>query len=563
MQLRAAMAAMVLLLGGVGVACAQGPTPTAATRRAEAAITAEFLRAQTAFLADDLLEGRAPATRGGELAAHYIAAQFARLGLAPAGDNGTYFQNFSMLGQTVAPTAHLRVAGRGPVQTFNYFDDFVPFTDEERERVQVAGELVFVGYGIVAPEYRWDDFKGVEVKGKVLLMLVNDPPATPAEPQLFGGQALTYYGRWTYKYQNAARQGAAGAILIHTTESAGYPFKVVQTSWSGEQFALPRSPGDVPPLALKAWVSESAAKKILAMAGQDLSALQEAAARRSFRPVELGLKVSTALPQELRRIESPNVIGVLPGSDARLKQQYVIYTAHYDHLGVGKEVNGDAIYNGAADNALGVAALLGIAEAMARLEEAPKRTQVFLAVTAEEYGLLGSAYYAQNPVFPPAQTVANINIDGLSRWGPTRDIVLIGKGKSELDEVAQLVARAMGLELRSDQFPEKGYFYRSDQFSFAKQGIPALYFDEGLEVIGQSAGYGKKKAEEWVATDYHQPSDEIKPDWDWRGAEQMARFLFQVGWRVANWERRFEWYENAEFRAVRLKSLRPAGLLKE
>lgn len=558
MKARLILPPFVLLILGSAALWAQAPTPTQDMRRAEAAITADLLQAHTAFLADDLLEGRAPAARGSELAARYIAAQFARLGLQPVGNAGTYFQSVAMIGQTVEPDADLRVARNGQLQTFKYFEDFVPFSDLVQERVQVEGELVFVGYGIVAPEYDWDDFKGVDVEGKVLLMLVNDPPATPEEPELFGGKALTYYGRWTYKYESAARRGARGAILIHTTPSAGYPFRVVQSSWSGEQFALPRKPGDPPPLPLKAWVSKSAAQKILALAGKDLDALQQAAARRSFRPLELGLKVSTALTQKLRRITSPNVVGLLPGSHPRLAKEYVIYTAHYDHLGLGKPVNGDAIYNGAADNALGVAHLLAIAEAMAQLEQRPKRSQVFLAVTAEEYGLLGSAYYAQNPIFPPAHTVANINMDGLSTWGLTRDMAQIGNGKSELDEVAQRVARDRGVELLPDQHPEQGYFFRSDQFSLAKIGIPALYLDTGQEVIGKPAGYGEKKNAEYRANDYHQPSDEIKPDWDWRGAEQTARFLFDVGWRIANWDRQFDWYEDAEFRAVRLESLRRA-----
>ncbi|MFQ5696027.1 MAG: M28 family peptidase, partial [Terriglobia bacterium] len=286
-----------------------------------------------------------------------------------------------------------------------------------------------------------------------------------------------------------------------------------------------------------------------------LASLQEAATRRDVHPVPLGLTVSTELTQTVRRIETPNVIGWLPGSHPQLKEQYVVYTAHYDHLGVGDPVNGDSIYNGAADNALGVAHLLGIAEAMTRLAEPPKRSQVFLAVAAEEAGLLGSEYYSQNPAFPPAQTTANINMDGLKTWGPTRDVALVGYGKSELDEVAETVARARELELKADQHPEQGYFYRSDQFNLAKIGIPALYFDSGLEVLGKPAGYGEEKEQEYTANDYHQPSDEIKPDWDWRGAVQMARFLFEIGWRLSNWKREFQWHEDAEFRAVRLESL--------
>jgi len=548
-----ALVSLALLAGAT--ALAQAPLAPA-VQQAQQVITPELLRAHTAFLADDLLEGRAPATRGGELAAKYIAAQFERLGLRPISEDGSYFQNVPMLGKKVEPTADLAVRGGGQELTFKFFDDFVPGSDLEQERVRVEGDLVFVGYGIVAPEFNWDDFKGVDVKGKVLLMLVNDPPATAEEPELFGGRALTYYGRWTYKYESAARQGAAGAILIHTTPSAGYPFKVVQSSWTGERFSLPPKPGGDPPLGLGAWVSQEAAEKILELAGQTLPALQEAAAKRSFRPAPLGVKVSTEMTQHLRHIESPNVIGWLRGSDPQLAEQYVVYTAHYDHLGVGKEVNGDSIYNGAADNAVGVAALLALAEAFARQPAPPARSVVFIGIAAEEYGLLGSEHYAQNPVFPPAATAANINMDGLNTIGPTRDITLIGYGKSDLDELVEATAREHGMVTRPDNFPEQGYFYRSDQFNFAKVGIPAVYLDNGLDVIGQPEGWGKEKADEYVARDYHQPSDQIKPDWDWRGAKQQTELLFDIGWRVATRPAMPEWYPTAEFRAAREKSSR-------
>lgn len=538
----------------------EAPPLSEAAHRAEQTLTGTILHAHTAFLADDLLEGRAPGTRGAQLAAKYIAAEFARLGLEPAGNQGSYFQDVTLVGKKLNAPADLKVEGRGQTAAFKYFDDFVPYTGLEDPSVEVAGELVFAGYGVTAPEYRWDDFKGADLKGKLLLLLVNDPPATADEPGLFGGKAMTYYGRWTYKYEEAARQGAAGAILIHTTESAGYPFKVVQSSWTGEQFELPPSPqGESErPLLLKSWVSEEAAKRILAQAGQDLDALRRAAAQRSFRPVALGLAASTRMTQTFRTIQDANVVGVLRGRDPRLKNEYVIYTAHYDHLGVGKPVNGDSIYNGAADNAIGVAALLGIAEAMVHLPEGTKRSQIFAAVTAEEAGLLGSAHYARHPTFAPAETVANINMDGLNQWGPTRDIVEIGSGKSELDTVAEVVAGWNNLKLLPDQYPEKGFYYRSDQFSLAKIGVPALYFDNGLDVIGQPAGYGQKKFEEYTANDYHAPSDVIKADWDWRGAEQMARFLFECGWLAANWERQFDWAPNSEFRAIRLESLKKA-----
>ncbi|HXE75906.1 MAG TPA: M28 family peptidase [Candidatus Xenobia bacterium] len=548
------LAAATVLAGMTIFLLAAAPPRPRAVQRGEAAITPDLLYAHTAFLSDDLLEGRGPGGRGIQLASKYIASEFRRLGLKPVGDNGTYFQNVPLLGRKVEPKAELHVARGGDRSEFKFFDDWVPMSDAETEKVKVEGDLVFVGYGITAPENRWDDFKGVDVRNKVLLVLVNDPPAPPDEPDLFGGKALTYYGRWTYKFEEAARRGAAGAILIHTTESAGYPFQVVQSSWTTERFDLPRQPGDEPPLNLKGWVSQPVAEKILGLAKLELSELQTMAATRDFKPVALGVRVSTELEQKLRRLESPNVIGLLPGRDPKGKEEYVIYTAHHDHLGIGQpDKDGDNIYNGAADNAIGVAGLLAIAEAMveASKTQPPRRSQVFLAVTAEEQGLLGALYYARNPVFPPAQTVANINMDGLNIIGPTTDIVQVGNGKSELDAVAQSVARERGLTLKPDQFPEKGFFYRSDQFAFAKVGIPALYFDNGLDVIGKPPGYGKEKAEEYTARDYHQPSDEIRPDWDWRGAEQMAEYLFAIGWRVANATRWYEWNPTAEFRAAR------------
>ncbi|MDA2912626.1 M28 family metallopeptidase [Acidobacteriia bacterium AH_259_A11_L15] len=580
MKLKAALAGALIVVLVIAVAWAQSvPPPTKAMQRAQAVINARLLRGHTEFLAHDLLEGRAPGTRGGDLAAHYIAAQFARMGLRPAGENGTYFQYVPMLGKTVEPdSAALRVERAGEVQNFTYFDDFVLFTDLTDPRVEASGEMVFAGYGIVAPEYDWNDFRDVDVKGKILVLLVNDPPATQAEPRLFGARALTYYGRWTYKFEEAARQGALGAILIHTNQSAGYPWQVVQSSWTGEQFELPRQPGDLPPLEVKAWISHQVAEKILALAGQDLEALQQAAAQRGFRPVELGLRVSSTLRQTVRRLQSPNVLGLLPGGEKKYAQEYVLYTAHYDHLGVGQpDESGDAIYNGAADNAVGVAALLAIAEAMTQMaageeglmerylsgKKATVRSQLFLAVTAEESGLLGSAYYARNPTLPLARTVACVNIDGLNTWGPTEDILIIGSGTSELDDVARMVSRDRGLRIRVDPHPEQGYFYRSDQFSLAKVGVPALYFDSGLQVKEKPEGWGEQKEQEYRENDYHQPSDEIKPDWDWAGAEQMARFLFEIGWKIGNWKRDFEWYQNAEFRAVRQQSLREAGLLED
>jgi Zn-dependent M28 family amino/carboxypeptidase len=547
-KLRMAGLVALMVAGLLGAGCARGGGPAAN------AVTPETLRAHTEFLADDLLEGRAPASRGSELAATYIAAQFRRLGLEPAGEDGTYFQSVPVVGKTVTNAPRLRVFGRGRRLSFQYKNDFVGETDLEQASLAVRGELVFAGYGITAPEFDWDDFKDVNVEGKILLLLVNDPPAPDEEPELFGGKALTYYGRWTYKYEEAARQGAAGAILIHTTESAGYPWKVVQSSWTGEQFSLERGPNSPPPLPLKSWVSRETATKILGLVGETLEELQQVATRRDFQPIPLGITVSTQLRQKVRRIASPNVAGLLRGG-ARA-EQYVAYMAHYDHLGMSQAANGDTIYNGAADNAVGVAALLTIAEAFARAPQPPQRSILFLAVTAEESGLLGSAYYAQNPLLPLAQTAAVVNIDGANTIGPTRDITVVGYGKSDLDGVVEAAARALGMTVQPDQFPEQGFFYRSDQFSLAKVGVPAVYLDNGLDVIGQPEGYGKQKFDEYVVNDYHQPSDEIKADWDWSGTVQHTRLLLDIGWRVAQQRELPRWNESAEFKAARDASLK-------
>ena len=568
MKIRAVMITALCLLA-LG-ACRQSTEPAAVTQpgaepqaapatpisleNARPVTEIERMLAEIAELSSDAYGGRSPMSEGERLTLEFIESRFRDLGLQPLfGDS--FLQPVDLVSieadpATVQMTFHLD----GKDRLVRYQEEMVAGTMRAVAESKVeSSEIVFVGYGIVAPEYGWNDYADVDVRGKTVLILINDPGFATQDPALFKGNAMTYYGRWSYKYEEAARQGAAGAILIHTTESAGYPFQVVQSSWTTERFDLPRQPGGNPPLALKAWVSQDAAKKILSMAGQDLAALQKAATARDFKPVPLGVRVSTELEQKLRRLESPNVVGVLPGSDPKGKNEYVIYTAHHDHLGIGKDKNGDNIYNGALDNATGVAGLLAIAEAMVEAAKVtpPKRSQVFLAVTAEEQGLLGALYYARNPIFPPAQTVANINMDGLNTVGPTRDMAQVGNGKSELDEVAAAVARARGLALKPDQFPEQGFFYRSDQFAFAQAGIPALYFDNGLEVIGKPEGYGKQKADEYVANDYHQPSDVIKPDWDWRGTEQMAEYLFAVGWEVANSGRWYEWNPTAEFRAAR------------
>ena len=500
-------------------------------------IRIEQIRADIRYISDDITEGRAPGTRGELIAAKYIAARMEMIGLKPLGDHDTYFQKVPLIGVTTHPDARLVVQGKKGTLEFEYLKDMVaaPYVFQKVVELKNA-PLVFVGYGIRAPEYKWDDFKGMDLKGKVLVMFVNDPPATKKEPDRFEGRAMTYYGRWTYKYEEAQRQGAAGAILIHITDMAGYPWQVVQSSWSGEQVYL-----DTPPkgneLKLAAWITKEAAEKIFAMKGLKLKDMLKKAASRKFRPIPLDATVSITMKNDLRRFKGFNVVGYVPGLDDTLKAEAVVFSAHYDHLGRGQPVNGDDIYNGAYDNASGTAALLAAAEAWVRYVRAgnqPKRSAIFLAVTAEESGLLGSLYYAKFPTWPRDKLVANLNMDGVNPFGPTYDVVPLGYERSTLDSIVKKVARAMNLEIKPDPFPEKGYFFRSDHFSFARFGVPAISFDSGTHYIGKPPEYGIKLQEEYVAQRYHQPSDEFDPTWPLTGARQMIEFVVRIGWEVAN-----------------------------
>jgi Zn-dependent M28 family amino/carboxypeptidase len=415
--------------------------------------------------------------------------------------------------------------------------------------------VVFVGYGITAPEQKWDDFKDADLRGKVLLVMNNDPADDPA---LFAGKTRLYYGRWTYKYEEAARRGAAGAIVIHTTPSAGYPWQVVQTSWSGEQFELPAKPG-TPTLPVKMWLTEDAARRASALGGFDLDELRRRAERRDFRPVALGVRMSVALKVAVRRLQTANVLGRLPGSDPTLAREVVVYTAHHDHLGVGEAKDGDAIYNGALDNASGVGAMLSIAESMARAKPRPRRSVLFAAVAAEESGLLGSEYFCANPVVHPGRIAANINIDSVNVLGPTRDVTFIGMGKSTLDAVLEKAAREQGRVVRPDQFPDRGSFYRSDQFNFARVGVPAIYLSTGTDFVGKPPEWGRQQIEEYVEKRYHQPSDQIDDTWNLDGAVDDARLLLVVGMRVADDPELPGWKPGDEFEAARKRALTEAA----
>ncbi len=495
-------------------------------------IRGEDIAAHLKFLADDLLEGRAPSTRGGQLAANYLAAQLALLGFEPGAGNGTYFQDVSIVESVVDPSFTLSA---GPGAPFKYLDDVVAFSGVQEPRVNAGGEIVFVGHGIVAPEYDWNDYAGTDMKGKVALIMVNDPPAPSGEPELFGGAALTYYGRWTYKFEEAARQGAAGAILIHTDESATYPWQVVQSSWSGTQYSIPASAG-APTLGLKAWVTDRAAREIAKRGGQDLDALRSAAVMRGARPAPLGIQASATLNQKVEQKSSPNVIGVLKG---RNPQQAVIYTSHYDHLGMrqaapGESADADRIFNGAIDNASGLAGTLEIAQALARTPGGPARSIYIVFPTAEESGLLGAEYFASQPVLPAGAWAGNINIDSLNLAGPSKDIVLLGAERSTLGGLAAQLAMERGRVVGPDPEPGRGYFFRSDHFPLAKAGIPAVSLSEPTQFVGRDPAFAKTLRDEYNEKDYHQPSDEIKANWDYAGAVEDMRFLAELGWNIAN-----------------------------
>jgi Zn-dependent M28 family amino/carboxypeptidase len=524
-------------------------------------MTADSLAAHIKRLASDEFEGRAPGTRGERLTITYLAEEFKRLGLAPGNPDGTYFQRVPLVGSTVDPSVELVFRAGPSKRTLRFGDDFVAWTRRVTETSAIDAEMVFVGYGVTAPEFNWDDFKDVDVKGKVIVMLINDPPVpNPRDPttldeKTFGGKAMTYYGRWTYKFESAADRGAAGALIIHETEPAGYPWEVVRGSWSGEQFDLVTADKNMSRCAAEGWITWDQARALFQMAGKDLQTLKKAAVSRDFRPVPLGVRASLTLRKKLRTIDSTNVIARRDGSDPQHRTEYVVFMAHWDHLGIGPEVKGDRIYNGALDNASGTAALLEIAKAFSQLRPAPKRSLLFLAVTAEEKGLLGSAYYAQNPLYPLEKTLAVINMDGLNVYGRTRDITIIGLGNSTLDDLVKTVAAEQGRTVRPDPEPEKGFFYRSDHFSFAKRGVPALFTDSGIEYIGRPEGWGLAMRARYTAERYHKPQDEFDPSWDLSGAIEDLRLLSKVGYLVATGDRWPQWNPGTEFKAVRERML--------
>jgi Zn-dependent M28 family amino/carboxypeptidase len=513
------------------------------------------IRAHVKFLSNDLLEGRGPGTRGGDLATEYIATQFALAGLKPAGDNGTYFQSVPLIGVTTEASARLSTSkgaasGAGATD-FKWADDFVGVNERQTTEDQFEAEAVFVGHGIVAPEYQWDDFKDADLRGKVVVLFTNEP--TSSDPKFFGGRALTYYGRWTYKYGQATRIGAVGAIIIHTKATAGYGWEVARDLWSGERrFVKPPLGGQA--LAFAGWVTQEAGEKLLSMAGHHVDELLKVAESRDFRPMPLGIRIHANIPSRVRAIETRNVAGLVAGSDAKLKSEVVIYSAHWDHLGVGTPVNGDAIYNGAVDNATGCGILMELARSWAAREKKPRRSALFLAVAAEEGGLRGSEYYATHPELPTGKTSLAINYDGLFPIGRTRDVVVNGAERTTAWPVVEAVAKRMSLTIKPDPRPEQGTYYRSDHFSFAHAGIPAFSVAEGDDFIGKPQGFGAKAFEEYNDLHYHRPSDEFQETWDFSGLAEMARFGFLIGTEVANQDRLPTWREGDEFLAAREKS---------
>lgn len=540
-MMRSALAALglSLLLPPVAPLAAQVLTP--ATQLAHS-VDPAVLRAHLEYLSDDLLEGRAPATRGGELAAKYIAAQFRRLGLEPAGDSGTYFHQVPVITHTPDPTMRVTGAAAGPLR---YRDDYILWSMRNEPEVKLTADAVFVGYGIVAPEWGWDDYAGIDVKGKVVVCLVNDPGLH--DPAIFRGRILTYYGRWTYKIEEAERQGAAGILMVHTTESATYPWTTVTGSWTGEQVRLERPAGA---LVVAGWIRDTTAAELFTRSGQDLAALMTQAGRQGFHPVPLGFGIDASVKSVIRRSHTENVVGRLPGR-GRLASEAVLIGGHYDHLGVRAPVNGDSIYNGAEDNASGTAAVLTAAEAFARSRAQPLRSILFMAFAAEESGLLGSQAFAERPTLPIRNLVAVLNMDVMNLYGRTKDISALGVDQSSLGATFTSAAAAEGLRVTVDSGSLiRGSFFRSDHFAFARKGVPALSLESGHDFVDRPAGWGEKQQEEYTANRYHQPQDELLPWFSMDGAAQQLRVILRTALAVANGSGQPAWSANSEFRAA-------------
>src|SRR5580700_4569098 len=497
-------------------------------------ISPSRIRADVKYLSSDLLEGRGVGQRGGDLATQYIADQFAKAGAKPAGDNGTYFQKVPLVGIDPQPQTQLGAAARGKSVDFRWGDDFVGVDLSQQPEQRFEAPAVFVGHGIAAPEFQWDDYKGVDVSGKILIMFTNEPPSN--DPKFFDGRALTYYGRWTYKYEEGLRRGARAVIIVHTDDTAGYSWGVVRSSWGRETPYVKLAQGERA-LAFAGWMSREAGERLFALSGKTVDQMLTAANRPAFKPVDLGAQIRARTISKIRDLDTRNVAAVVSGSDPTLKNEAVIFSAHWDHLGIGEPVNGDKIYNGAIDNGTGCGVLLELARAWAAMPQKPKRSALFLSVTAEEGGLKGSEYYAKHPIFPAAKTAIDLNYDGLFPWGRARQIVIDGAERTTVLPVAQAMAKRLNLAIQPDAHPEQGHYFRSDHFSFAHAGIPAFSIGVGREFAGKPAGYGDKLADEFDDKHYHQPSDEFQESWDFTALQQAAQYGFLLARDIANQEK--------------------------
>jgi Zn-dependent M28 family amino/carboxypeptidase len=513
-------------------------------------INPEHIRWHVRYLSHDLLEGRGTGQRGGDVAAEYIATQFAEFGLKPAGDNGSYLQKVPLVGITTLPeTQFSLVPKQGAAMNLKPLDEYIAYDQTQQAQSDVDADIVYVGYGIEAPEYNWDDYKGVDVRGKVLLMLVNEPPSD--DVKFFKGKALTYYGRWTYKYEEAARKGAVGVILVHREDMASYPWEVVRNSFSGEKSYLKL---EGPALQVASWVHLDVAKKLAAASGMDLEKMMADARTREFRPVNLGAKLKAHMVSKVRNFESNNVVAMLPGSDRNLKDEAVMYTAHYDHFGIRPDMPGDNIFNGAADNATGCGILLELARVFSAAKDRPGRSLIFAAVTAEEQGLLGSEYLGKNPPLPAGKIALDLNYDDVQPLGAPEEVEVSGAERTTFYPWVQATAKEFRLAIRPDARPEAGHFYRSDHFSLARVGIPAFSINEGMKFKGHDEAWGMAQDKEYTEKHYHQPSDEYHPEMDFTADAAMARFGFALGWEAASFSRLIGWQKGDEFEAARVKS---------
>ena len=563
MSKRTIILCLLMVLSLAAFACMQAPTGQADLKASLDSINTNDILAHTKVLSSDEYEGRGPGTKGEELTVKYLTEQFQKLGLKPGNPDGTYVQKVPLVGFAGQPTASFTSGGK--TMNLNFPQDYVAVSRRFVPESKVENsEMVFVGYGVVAPEYGWDDYKGLDVRGKTIVMLINDPAVpdasdpTKLDEKMFKGKAMTYYGRWTYKYEIAAEKGAAAAIIIHETGPAGYPYEVVSGSWSRENFDIQTPDKNMGRPAVESWITTDRAKELFTASGQDFDALKKAAVTKDFKPVVLNATANFDIKNTLREIDSANVVAKVEGSDPALKNEYVVYTAHWDHLGRDPKIQGDQIFNGALDNASGTAALLEIAEAFSKMSPLPKRSILFLAVTAEEKGLLGAKYYATNPLYPLNKTLANINMDGVNQWGRTKDVTMVGDDNSTLIDLLRETATAQSREVNPDPESEKGFYYRSDHFEFAKEGVPALYTDSGINYIGKDENYSKQKRDQYTEKDYHKPSDEIKSDWDLAGAVDDAQLLTTIGYRVAQGDKYPEWKAGSEFKAKRDEMMRGA-----